>query len=149
MKASPACLVLVKAFESFASRPYLCPAGWWTIGYGAVRNASGAPVTAATPPVSEPDALVLLARDIAAAERAVLRLIRRTELTQGRFDALASFTFNLGAGNLQASTLRRVVNLGEHARAPGELSRWVYGGGRRLPGLIRRRKAEAILYGAS
>jgi lysozyme len=149
MKASLVCLALVKGFERFSATPYLCPAGWWTIGYGAVRDAAGAPVTAATPAISEPEALAILGRDVGIAERAVLRLIRRAELTQGRFDALVSFTFNLGAGRLQASTLRRVVNRGEHARAPCELVRWVYGGGRKLPGLVRRRKAEAILYGAS
>lgn len=145
-QASEACLALVKAFEGFRARPYLCPAGWWTIGYGAVQDASGRPVTAATAPVSREAALDLLARDLSQAGRAVLRLIRWGELTQGRFDALVSFTFNLGAGNLQASTLRKVVNRGEHERAPAELRRWVYGGGRRLAGLARRRAAEAALY---
>jgi lysozyme len=79
----------------------------------------------------------------------VLQLIRLPELAQCRFDALVSFTFNFGAGNLQASRLRRAVNRGEHERAPGELARWVYGGGRRLAGLVRRRKAEAVLYRSS
>ena len=79
------------------------------------------------------------------AERAVLRLIS-VPLTQGQFDALVSFTFNLGAGALQRSTLRRKVNREEHADVPAEFSKWVWAGGRKMNGLIKRRKAEAELY---
>ena len=77
--------------------------------------------------------------------RAVLRLIR-VPLEDGRFGALCSFTFNLGAGALQRSTLRRRVNREEHEAVPRELRRWVWAGGRKLKGLIRRREAEAALY---
>ena len=107
-------LALIKRFEGFSAAPYLCPAGWWTIGFGAIHGLDGQPVTAATPPVTEEEAETLLRRDVAVAERAVLRLIS-VPLGDGRFDALASFAFNLG-------------------------------GGRKLPGLIRRREAEAVLY---
>ena len=79
------------------------------------------------------------------AERAVLRLIR-VPLEDGRFDALSSFTFNLGTGALQRSTLRRKVNREEHDAVPAEFRRWVWAGGRKLKGLIRRREAEAALY---
>ena len=84
--------------------------------------------------------------DVGIAERAVLRLIS-VPLTDGQFDALVSFTFNLGAGALQRSTLRRKVNHGEHESVPAELMKWVWAAGKRLPGLIRRRKAEALHYG--
>ena len=122
-------------------------AGWPTIGYGHVvrddereRFAHG---------IDEAAAEKLLRRDVETAERAVLRLIR-VPLADGRFDALGSFTFNLGAGALQRSTLRRKVNRGEHDAVPAEFGRWVFAGGRKLRGLVRRREAEAGLYaGAS
>ena len=82
---------------------------------------------------------------VEAAERAVLPLIR-VPLEDGRFDALCSFTFNLGAGALQRSTLRRKVNREEHGAVPAEFRRWVFAGGRKLKGLMRRREAEAGLY---
>ena len=87
----------------------------------------------------------LLRRDLAVAERTVLRLIC-VPLADGQFDALASFTFNLGSGALQRSTLRRKVNRDEHAEVPAEFMRWVWAGGRRLKGLIRRRAAETKFY---
>lgn len=76
----------------------------------------------------------------------MLRLISET-LTDGQFDALMSFTFNLGAEALQRSTLRRKVSRGEHEIVPAELMKWVWAGGRRPPGLVRRRQAEALAYG--
>ena len=75
----------------------------------------------------------------------MLRLIS-VPLTGGQFDALVSFTFNLGAGALQRSTLRRKVNRGEHQAVPAELMKWVWAAGKRLPGLVRRRKSEALVY---
>lgn len=89
----------------------------------------------------------LLRNDVAVAERAVLRLIS-VPVTQGQFDALVSFIFNLGAGALQRSTLRPKVNREEHADVPAELGKWVWAGGRKLRGLISRRSAESRLYSA-
>ena len=136
-------LVLIKRFEGFAPEVYVCPGGWPTIGYGHVvrdhereRFADG---------IDEAAAEALLRRDVETAERAVLRLIR-VPLDDGRFDALASFAFNLCAGALQRSTLRRKVNREEHGAVPGEFRRWVWAGGRKLKGLIRRREVEAALY---
>jgi lysozyme len=138
-------LALIKRFEGFSASPYLCPAGWWTIGWGAVRGGRGEPVTAATPPVTDEEAEALLRRDICLAERAVLRLIS-VPLADEQFDALVSFTFNLGSGALQRSTLRLKVNREEHADVSAEFLKWVWGGGRRLPGLMRRRESEAMMY---
>ncbi|NET71560.1 MAG: lysozyme [Sphaerospermopsis sp. SIO1G2] len=87
----------------------------------------------------------LLIKDVQAAERAVLRLID-VPLTDGQFDALVSFTFNLGGGALQRSTLRRKVNREEHQEVPVQFMRWVWAGGRKLRGLIRRREAEIEEY---
>lgn len=136
-------LDLIKRFEGFSPTIYICPAGYPTIGYGHLvreheldRYEQG---------ITEQEAEVLLRRDVKVAERAVLRLID-VPLTDGQYDALVSFTFNLGAGALQRSTLRRKVNREEHADVPAQLMRWVWAGGRRLQGLIRRREAEVLLY---
>lgn len=134
-------LELIQRFEGFSATPYLCPAGYITVGYGHVvknlddfRNG-----------ISEQEAFTILASDVQAAERAVLRLII-VPLTDGQFDALVSFTFNLGAGALQRSTLRHKINRSEHTDVPAEFMKWVWGGGKKLNGLVRRRAAEAALY---
>jgi len=136
-------LDLIKRFEGFSPTIYTCPGGWPTIGYGHVvrdwereRFADG---------IDEDEAEELLRLDVGVAERAVLRLIQ-VPLSDGQFDALTSFTYNLGSGSLQRSTLRRKVNRGEHEFVPAEFRRWVFAGGRKLKGLIRRREAEATLY---
>ena len=136
-------LALIKRFEGFSPEIYDCPAGWPTIGYGhVVRDAERERFADG---IDEATAEALLRRDVESAERAVLRLIR-VPLEDGRFDALSSFTFNLGSGALQRSTLRRKVNREEHDAVPRELRRWVWAGGRKLKGLVRRRGAEAELY---
>lgn len=136
-------LDLICRVEGFSPVIYICPAGYPTIGYGHL-------ITEANKErfldgVDEDEALELLRSDVGKAERAVLRLIA-VPLTQGQFDALVSFTFNLGSGALQRSTLRRKVNREEHDDVPAELMKWVWAGGRKLKGLIKRRKAEAAIY---
>lgn len=142
MRLSPIGLALIERFEGFSAAPYLCPAGWWTIGYGHVI---GEHEREALQQVDEAIARALLVADVVVAERAVARLIR-VALTQHQFDALVSFTFNLGSAALERSTLRRMVNREEHEAVPGQLMRWVWAGGRKLSGLRRRRAAEAVLY---
>ncbi len=133
-------LDLIKRFEGFSPDVYTCPAGYPTIGYGhLIREWEN--LTCLT----ETQAEILLRRDVQVAERAVLRLIS-VPLTDGQFDALASFTYNLGAGALQRSTLRRKVNRELHGEVPAQFMRWVWAGGRKLKGLIRRREAESLLY---
>ena len=139
-------LDLIKRFEGFSPTIYICPAGYPTIGYGHLvqederdRFAEG---------IDEQEAENLLQQDVRCAERGVLRLIE-VPLTDGQFDALVSFAFNLGTGALQRSTLRRKVNREEHAQVPREFMRWVWADGRRLTGLVLRRKAEAGLYRAA
>jgi lysozyme len=136
-------LALIRRFEGFSPTVYLCPGGWPTIGYGHVfreaereRFASG---------INEDEAEELLRRDVSKAERAVLRLIT-VPLTDGQFDAMVSFAFNLGGGALQRSTLRRKVNRGEHSGVPAEFRNWIWAGGRKLKGLVRRREAEVNAY---
>ena len=144
MQLSPEGLAFIARFEGFRPHVYADAAGLATIGYGhlllageAARYGSG---------ISEEEARALLAQDALVAARAVRRLIH-VPLEQAQFDALVSFTFNLGAGVLQRATLRRKLNRREYDAVPAELLRYVWAGGRKLPGLIRRRQAEAALFG--
>ena len=143
-----AAIALARRFEGFhrvpkhdpgRAHPYLCPAGFWTIGYGHLCDARH-------PPITEAEAEVYLARDLSTALAATLRHcpVLATE-PEGRLAAIADFTFNLGGGRLQISTLRRRVNQRDWAATATELRRWVYGGGRVLPGLVARRGAEVDL----
>ena len=136
-------LSLIKRFEGFGPHIYKDAAGYPTIGYGHLLRTGEAELFKNG--ISEAAGEALLIKDVLIAEQAVLRLIR-VPLTNGQFDALVSFTFNLGSGALQRSTLRRKVNREEHDEVPVQLLRWIYAGGRRLRGLMRRRKAEAALY---
>ena len=134
-------LDLIKRFEGFSRTVYCCPAGYYTIGYGHVVK-SDENFTAG---IDEEQADALLRQDAVIAKRAILRLIN-VPLTDGQFDALVSFTYNLGGGALQRSTLRRKINRAEHTEVPEQFMRWVWAGGRKLKGLIRRREAESQLY---
>jgi len=136
---------LCRRFEGCRLRPYLCPAGVPTIGYGSTRYLDGRAVALTDPPITR-----------AQAERLLLVMVRRTYLPAvltlcpgvtdaSRLAALIDFTYNLGSGTLRASTLRRKVNDGDWAAVPAELRKWVRGGGRVLPGLVARREAEAAL----
>ena len=139
---------LAKRFEGFhrvaksdpgRAHPYVCPAGFWTIGYGHICDPKH-------PPITEAGAEVYLAHDLQITLAATLRYcpVLATE-PEGPLAAIVDFTFNLGAGRLQTSTLRRRVNQRDWTAAATELRRWVYGGGRVLPGLAARREAEIIL----
>jgi len=132
---------LIKRFEGFSRTVYFCPAGYQTIGYGHVVK----PHEDFSAGIDEAQAEELLRQDAAIAEQAVLRLIN-VPLTDCQFDALVSFTYNLGGGALQRSTLRRKINREEHADVPEQFMRWVWAGGRKLKGLVRRREAEVKLY---
>lgn len=129
----------VKRGTEITAIPYVCPAGFWTIGYGHLCDSKH-------PPISEAEAEVYLARDLQSALDAALRYcpVLATE-SEGRLAAIVDFTFNLGAGRLQTSTLRRRVNQRDWQQAGVELRRWIFGGGRVLPGLIARRTREAEL----
>ena len=143
-----AAIDLAKRFEGFhhvpkhdpgRAYPYICPAGYWTIGYGRLCDPQ-------PPPISMADGEAYLAQDLRIAVAAALRYcpILATE-PESRLAAIVDFTFNLGAGRLQTSTLRRRVNQRDWLGAVSELRRWVYGGGTVLPGLIARREAGVIL----
>lgn len=136
---------LCKRFEGFYSRPYLCPAGVPTIGFGTIRYENGVKVTLQDPPIDRARAEELLAWEI---ERVCVPALMRlcpTVDTPERAGALLDFIYNLGSGSLRASTLRKRVNAEDWDSVPSELAKWVYGGGRRLKGLEIRRAAEARL----
>lgn len=141
-----AAVELAKRFEGFhkvpkndplrRAHPYICPAGFWTVGFGHLCKPDH-------PPITEAEAEVYLAQDLMTALAATLRYcpVLATE-PQGRLAAIVDFTFNLGAGRLQTSTLRQRINQRDWPSAATELRRWVYGGGKVLPGLVVRREAE-------
>jgi len=144
-------IYLCKKWEGFHRRgkdglayPYLCPAGYWTIGYGSTRMLDGQPVTQHSPPVSEKTARLMLENDL---KKCVASAILYSPILihhEERLGAIASFIYNLGAGRYKASTLRKRVNEGNWELARTEILRWVYGAGVRLPGLIARRREESL-----
>ena len=138
-------LQLIKQFEGFSSKIYLDSAGLKTIGFGHLLPPHE--ISHFRNGINEADAVTLLKKDVAIAEQAVSRLIT-SPINQNQFDSLVSFTFNLGSAALQRSTLRAKVNRSEHEQVPREFMRWVYAGGIKILGLIRRRRAEAELYGS-
>jgi len=138
---------LCKEFEGFRSAPYLCPAGVPTIGYGATYYTGGRKVALADPPISEREAEALLEEELNKTYLpGVLRCCPIVLCFPEVLNALVDFSFNLGVGRLQSSTLRRKVNEEKWPEAIHQIKRWVRGGGRVLPGLVRRREAEAALF---
>lgn len=152
-------------YEGFRSKPYLCPAHIWTIGYGHVlyQEQIRLPVTRKEGytgmirsefPLKPEDNRVwtkteideLFHADVVMFERGVLRLVPPVLGRQGSFDALVSFAFNAGLGNLQRSTIRMKANRGDWKGAAEAFMAWTKGGGRVLPGLVKRRLAEKALF---
>jgi lysozyme len=119
--------------------PYVCPAGYWTIGYGHLCDKTH-------PPIGEAEAKAYLADDLRIGLVAALKYCPGLALEpEHRLAAIVDFAFNCGAGALQTSTLRRRINEQDWSEAGNQLLRWVHGGGRVLPGLVRRRQAEKEL----
>ena len=135
---------LCKEFEGFRSHPYICPAGYPTIGYGTVFKPDGTTVTMADLPIDEKTASEWLSSEIRGNYMVgVLRASPTLAVHPEKLGAMASFAYNLGVGRYRASTLRRRVDEENWEEARVELMKWVRGGGRILPGLVRRRRAEA------
>ena len=139
-------LELIKSFEGFYSKPYLDPIGIPTIGYGATYYPDKRKVTMKDKPLTEKEASDLLKEMMVTYENDVKRLVKR-ELNQNQFDALVSFTYNLGSANLGKSTLLKKVNANPCDKTiKDEFLKWNKAGGKVLNGLTRRRNAEAELY---
>ncbi len=165
MKLSKAGADLMHQYEGCRNKPYLCPAHIWTIGYGHVlyQDQIRLPMVAKEGqstmirkeyPLKQEDNRVwskeeiekLFSDDVSLFERGVLRLAPTLSGRQGAFDACVSFSFNAGLGNFQRSTIRMKVNRGEWEAAAEAFMQWTKGGGRELPGLVKRRKAEKALF---
>ena len=141
METSHKGIDLIKEFEGFSSEAYRCQAGVLTIGYGHTGNVREGQRC------SREDAEKWLVQDIASAERSVNHGTQGVPLRQCQYDALVSFVFNLGAGNFRKSTLLKKVRANpDNPSIRDEFGKWIYGGGRVLPGLVARREAEADLY---
>ena len=166
MKLSKAGADLMHRFEGCRNKPYLCPAHIWTIGYGHVLyqeqiklpmvrvEGKDIPMIRKEMPLKQEDSRVwskeeiekLFADDVASFERGVLRLVPGVVGRQGAFDALVSISFNFGLGNLQRSTIRMKANRGDWEGAAEAFMAWTKGGGKVLPGLVKRREAEIALF---
>ena len=144
MKISKDGLNLIKEFEGMKLTAYKCPAGIWTIGVGHT-SAAGPPEVKPGMTITAQDALAILNNDLDQYEDAVNRLVK-VPLTQSQFDALVSFVYNVGVGAFQKSTLLKKLNAGQYDAVPAELMKWTKGGGKELPGLVRRRRAECALW---
>lgn len=131
---------LIKKYEGLSLTPYLCPAGYATIGYGH-RILNDEKFIS----ISEEKAEKLLLEDLRSFENVILRLADYP-LSDGQFDALVSFCYNLGEKTIQNSTLINKVNKKDYHGASLEFARWVYAGGVKLPGLVKRRHEESLLF---
>ena len=166
MKTSQAGIDLMHRFEGCRNKPYLCPAHVWTIGYGHVLyqqqiklpvarvDGKDVPMIRKEMPLnsehnriwSKEEINDLFKKDVAHFERGVLRLAPTLASNQGAFDACVSFAYNAGLGNFQRSQIRMRINRGDMEGAATQFMTWVKGGGRVLPGLVKRRIAEQNLF---
>ena len=132
---------LLKKFEGCKLTAYRCPANVCTIGYGHT-TAAGAPSVRDGMKITQQQAEDILSRDLVKYETAVHNMVHQP-LNQRQFDVLVDFAYNAGIGNLQSSTLLKKVNAAKFDEVPAELMKWTKGGGKVLPGLVRRRQAES------
>ena len=144
MQISDKGIALIKQFEGCKLTAYQDSVGVWTIGYGWTKPVDGKPIRAGMT-IKQETAERLLKTGLVSYENDVSRLVK-VDLTQGQFDALVSFTYNLGARSLSTSTLLRKLNAGDCAGAADEFLRWNKAGGKVLNGLSRRREAERALF---
>jgi lysozyme len=145
-KLSQKGLDLIKSFEGLSLKPYVCAGGINTIGYGNTYYTNGKKVTLQDKPITKQQAEELLKLSVSTYEKAVDSFCR-DDISQSQFDALVSFAYNLGVGNLQKSTLIKKVNFNpSDPSIKLEFLKWNKAGGRALAGLTRRRQSEADLY---
>ena len=137
---TPAWLARIKQFEGFRSTAYVDAAGVWTIGYGSTRHVKQGDT------ITEPQAERRMIADLEACAGSVENLTHTVDLTDGQRDALIDFAYNLGANALAKSTLLKCVLAGDHDGAAKQFGKWVFAGGKKLPGLVQRRAREAERY---
>jgi lysozyme len=139
MKTGTKGIELIKYFEGCELEAYKCAAGVWTIGYGHIKGVTPESV------ITQEQAEQMLVEELNEYEGYINDMVT-TPLSQNQFDALVSWVYNLGGGNLKASTLLKVLNSGDFNGVPAQLMRWNKAGGKVLEGLTRRRQAEADLF---
>lgn len=137
---------MIAKFEGCKLTAYKCPAGKWTIGYGATFYMDGSPVKEGDK-ITQEDADVMLQKMVDGFRTQVVRVVPGT-LPAGAVDALTSFAFNVGVGALQRSTLLKRIkeNPMNLKNIEGEFNKWVKASGKTLPGLVRRRAEEYRMY---
>ena len=146
MKTSKKGLDLIKKYEGLELKPYLCPANIPTIGYGATYYPNDVRVTMSDKDITEGFAEVLLLEMLERYEKGVERYVQ-VDINQNQFDALVSFAYNLGLGALKSSTLLKKINNNPcDQNIVFQFNRWTKAGGKKLKGLVKRRKEESILY---
>ena len=138
-------LAIIKESEGWSSTPYRCPANVPTIAWGSTRTDKNKKVTMKHPKVNEEIGEAYLRYELQHVEHAIQRLLP-VELTPNQFSAVSSWAYNLGTGALQRSTMRQCILREEHEEAADQMLRWVFAGGRKLPGLVTRRYRERELY---
>lgn len=138
-------VALAIAFEGFSAKPYRCPAGVWSIGYGSTHDAAYLPIGPNTPPITPAQGKALMERDMRNA-MATIEVGVQVPLNPVQEGALMDFVYNVGMGAFRTSTMLRKLNAGDYHGAAAELDRWVYGGGKVLAGLVRRRAAERAAF---
>jgi lysozyme len=142
MKTSKDGLQLIKDFEGLELNAYKCAAGVWTIGYGHIKGVQEGMS------ISEARANEMLNEELTEYENYINKGVT-VPLSQCQFDAMVSWVYNLGNGNLSSSTLLKVLNSGDYAGVPAQMLRWNKAGGKVLAGLTRRRQAEADMFSAT
>jgi lysozyme len=137
---------LCRRFEGYRAKPYLCPANVATIGYGSTYYANGRKVTLEDAPMDEPTARALLMIELEHTYLpGVLRNCPGLLIDERKCNAIVDFAYNCGIGRLQTSTLKRKINANDWEGAKEQLMLWTKGGGKVLPGLLKRRTAECAL----
>ena len=145
MKVTEEGIGLICKFEGFSSKAYKCPAGVWTIGFGNTYYADGTKVKMGDT-IDREGAYQLLKITVERFSNDVKKLLKVT-LNENQFSALVSFAYNVGVANLKSSTLLRKVNINpSDPTIRNEFNKWVFAGGKKLNGLVRRRQAEGDLY---
>ena len=139
MKISAEGLALIKKFEGCELEAYQDAVGVWTIGYGHIKGVKEGMT------ITKQQAEEMLLKELVEYENYVLEAVNH-QLDQCMFDALVSWTYNLGPSNLNASTMLKVLNAGDYDGVPEQIKRWNKAGGKVLQGLVRRREAEALLF---
>ena len=141
LETSESMIAVIKKFEGLRLKAYKCPAGVQTIGYGHTRNYP----FSTNYKITEEQAEKFLYEDLKKFENSIKKLVK-VPLSQCQFDALVSFTFNVGATNFKNSTLLKYLNNGEYSLAAEQFERWIYSNGKKLDGLQTRRKAEKEIF---